>query len=96
VFIVIVHYPALKEGEEGNFREWFKWSSALLGKHKGFVSRRLLQPIEGGDFAAIIEYESREVFATVGKSPEHDEAASRMVSLFEGHPRIASYEVVAG
>lgn len=96
MFIVIVHYPALKEGQEGNFREWFRWSSTLLGKHKGFVSRRLLQQIEGGGLAAIIEYESREAFAAMGKSPEHDEAASRMVSLFEGHPRIASYEVVAG
>jgi heme-degrading monooxygenase HmoA len=94
MFVVIVNFPPIKEGRDESFRDWFGWSTALLGRHKGFVSRRLLEPIEGGNLAAILEYESREAFTAVERSPDHDEAASRVASLLEGAPRIAFYEVV--
>jgi len=33
--------------------------------HKGFIRRRLLKPLEAGNYAAIVEFENQEAFKAV-------------------------------
>ena len=49
MFIVIINFPAIKEGKDTEFREWFEWSNTEFVKHKGFIKRLLLKPprVEG-------------------------------------------------
>jgi len=96
MLIVVVNFPPIKEGREAEFLEWFAWSNRELSVFKGFVSRRLLRPLQGGPYAAVIEYESREAFAAVQASPAHDEAGRRVAPLLTGPPLPQLYEVVTG
>jgi len=96
MLVVVVNFPPIKEGREGEFLEWFAWSNRELAVFKGFVSRRLLRAVQGGTYAAVIEYESREAFAAVQGSPAHDEAGKRVAQLLTGSPSPQLYEVVAG
>ena len=95
MFVIIVQFPAIREGKEGEFREWFRWSNDLFTKLAGFVSRRLLRPIQGGNYISIVELESQEAFQAMQASPEHTEAARRAGSFFEGGPNPRFYEVEA-
>jgi heme-degrading monooxygenase HmoA len=95
MFLVIIHYPAIREDKEGDFREWFDWSNEEFGKCPGFVSRRLLRPLEGGNLAAILECISHDAFIAITKSPVHDEAARRVTPILEGSPKLSFFEVVA-
>jgi heme-degrading monooxygenase HmoA len=96
MFVVIIRFPPIKTGKDADFREWFAWSNGEFAKHKGFMGRRLLKPIDGGTYVAIMEHESRETFTAVQYTPEHDEAAKRIVLLLDGRPVIESYEVAVG
>lgn len=94
MLVVIIHFPPIKEGKEAEFLAWFAWSNREFAKHEGFVGRRLLTPIAGGTYTAVVEHESRETFAMVQRAPGHGEAAARVASLIEGQPKIEQYEVV--
>ena len=97
MFIVIINFPAIKEGKDTEFREWFEWSNTEFVKHKGFIKRLLLKPAQsGGNFVAIVEHESRETFMAMHTSPAHEEAGRRVASLLDGHPVPLFYEVVTG
>jgi heme-degrading monooxygenase HmoA len=96
MFVVIINFPTIKEGKDGEFREWFEWSNKEFQKYKGFISRRLLKPIKQGNYAGIVEHESPETFMAMHNSPEHSEANNRVMSLFDGHPSPQFYEVVIG
>ena len=95
MFVVIVHFPAIKEGKDGEFREWFSWSNREFAKHKGFIGRRLLKPEGGGNYIAVVEYEGRDSFLALRNTPAHDEAGKRVEPLLEGSPTPAFYEVIA-
>ena len=60
--VVIIHYPPIKQGKDEEFREWFAWSNQEFSSYKGFISRRLLKPINGGNYVGIVEHESSETF----------------------------------
>jgi heme-degrading monooxygenase HmoA len=96
MFVVIIRFPPIKTGRDAEFREWFAWSSREFAKHEGFIGRRLLRPVDGGTYVAIMEHESRETFAAVQYTPEHDQAAKRIVPLLDGRPVMESYEVAVG
>ena len=97
MFIVIINFPAIKEGKDTEFREWFEWSNTEFVKHKGFIKRLLLKPAQsGGNFVAIVEHESRETFMAMHTSPAHEEVGRRVASLSDGHPVPLFYEVVTG
>lgn len=94
MFVVIVNFPPIKKGKDAEFREWFAWSNKEFAKHKGFIGRRLLRPVKGGNYVGITEHQSRETFMTMHNSPGHDEAGKRVEPLFDGNPTPTFYEVI--
>ncbi|MGO9136182.1 MAG: antibiotic biosynthesis monooxygenase family protein [Syntrophales bacterium] len=96
MFVAIINFPPIKAGKDAEFQEWFSWSNKKFAKHKGFINRWLLKPLEGGSYAAVVEYESYETFMTMHTSPDHDEAGKRVGPLLDGHPTPQFYEVIVG
>ena len=50
------------------------------------MSRWLLKPLEGGTYAAIVEFETQAEFQDMHSSPVHDLAGAQVVPLFDGKP----------
>jgi len=96
MFVNIIHFPPIKVGKDSEFREWFAWSSEQYAGHKGFISRRLLKPREGGNYAAIVEHESYETFMAMHTSPTQAEARRLVALLMDGNPTPHFYEVALG
>ena len=96
MFMVIINFPPIKAGKDAEFREWFAWSNKEFAKCKGFINRRLLKPLKEGNYAAVVEHDSRETFMAMHTSPIHDEAGKRVVPLFDGSPTPEFYEVIVG
>lgn len=96
MFVVISHFPPLKEGKDAEFREWFSRTNKEFANFKGLISRRLLKPEQGGNYTAVIEHESRETFLAMQHSPAHAEAAKSIAPLFDGVPAPRFYEVIMG
>ncbi len=96
MFVNIVQFPPIAAGKDAEFREWFAWSNAEFAKHGGFISRRLLKPREGGNYAAVVEHESYETFMAMHTSPDQAKAAERVKALLDGSPSPRFYEVVVG
>lgn len=95
MFVAIISFPPIREGKDAEFREWFTWSNNEFAKNKGFLGRRLLRPMEGGNYVAILEHESRETFTAMQGSPIHAEAGKRVAPLLDGHPAPTFYELIA-
>jgi len=96
MFIVIISFPPIKDGKNAEFQEWFAWSNQAFSNSKGFISRKLLKPLEGGTYAALVEFESQAAFQTMHGSSIHDEAGRRVRPLFDGQPTPKFYEVIQG
>jgi heme-degrading monooxygenase HmoA len=96
MFIVISNFPSIKEGKDVEFREWFAWTNKEFAKFKGFINRRLLKPMKGGNYAAIVEFENQEKFMSMHNSPIHAEAGKRVGPLLDGSPSPHFYEVIIG
>lgn len=86
--------PPLKPGKDEAFRAWFAWSNEAYARHEGFISRRLLVPQEGGNYAAIVEHESYESFMAMHTSPTQAEVNERITPLLAGRPSPEFYETV--
>jgi heme-degrading monooxygenase HmoA len=95
MYIAIVHFPAIREGKDGEFREWFEWSNRELGKCYGFIGRKLLRPVGGGNYVSLVEHESRETFTAMQESPGHAEAGRRVAPLLNGQPAPEFFDVVS-
>jgi hypothetical protein len=52
--------------------------------------------LEGGNYAAIVEFKNQEAFKAMHSSPAHDKAGERVKPLFDGNPTPRFYEVVTG
>ncbi len=96
MFAVIINFPPIKEGKDAEFREWFAWTKKEFANYKGLIGRRLLKPVDGGNYAAIVEHESQETFMAMQNSPAHAEAGKRVGPLFDGSPTRQFYEVIIG
>jgi heme-degrading monooxygenase HmoA len=94
MFVVIINFPQIKPDKDKEFREWFAWSNKEFSNYKGLISRRLLKPLKGIIYAAIVEHESQETFMAMHNSPEHGEAGKRVAPLFDGSPTPQFYEVI--
>ena len=94
MFIVIISFPPIKDGKDAEFQQWFASSNQAFSNYDGFISRRLLKPLEGGTYAAIVEFENRAAFLAMHSSSTHDEAGERVRPLFDGNPTPKFYEVV--
>ncbi len=96
MFVVIVSFPPIKVDKEAEFLRWFDSSNTAFSGFAGFVRRRLLKPVEGGTYAAIVEFETRVAFETMHNSKVHDMFGERVMPLFDGRPVPTFYEVIAG
>ncbi len=96
MFVNIVHFPPIKDGKDSEFRDWFAWSNQEFATHKGFIRRRLLKPLQGGNYAAIVEHESKETFMAMHNSPTRAKAFERVKPLFDGSPSRKFYDVIVG
>ena len=96
MFVVLISFPPIKAGKDAEFQEWFAWSNEKFANHKGFIRRRLLKPLEAGNYAAIVEFENQDDFKAMHSSPEHDKAGERVRPLFDGSPTPHFYQVLIG
>ena len=96
MFVVIINFPPIKEGKDAEFREWFVGTSKEFANYKGLIGRRLLKPVKGGNYAAIVEHESQETFTAMSSSSAHTEAGKRVGPLFDGSPTPQFYEAIIG
>ncbi len=94
MFVIIISFPPIKEGKQTEFEEWFAWSNQQFSKFEGFISRKLLKPLEGGNYAAVAEFESQAAFQAMHDSSMHADAGRRVRPLFDGQPTPKFYEVV--
>ncbi|MDR7866025.1 MAG: antibiotic biosynthesis monooxygenase [Sporomusaceae bacterium] len=95
MLVNIVYFPAIKAGKDGEFRQWFAWTNEEYAKFPGFISRKLLVPREGGNYAAVVEHESNETFKAMHGSTFHAEAQKRVLPLLDGYPTPHFYEEVS-
>ncbi len=95
-FINIIRFLPIKAAKDAEFREWFAWPNAAYAKHKGFISRRLVKPREGGNYMGMIKHESYETFMAMHTSLTQAEAGQRVKSLLDGSPTPEFYEVLMG
>lgn len=96
MFVVVVSFPPIKTGKEAEFLDWFASSNRTFSGFSGFLRRRLLKPLEGGTYAAIVEFETQAAFLAMHGSPAHDWAGEQVMPLFEGKPTPVFYEVISG
>jgi heme-degrading monooxygenase HmoA len=96
MFVVIISFPPIKDGKDAEFQQWFASSNQAFSDFEGFISRKLLKPLEGGNYAAIVEFENQAAFLAMHSSSTHDEAGERVRALFDGKPTQKFYEVVEG
>lgn len=96
MFVVIINFPSIKTGKDAEFREWFVQANKEFANYKGFISQRLLKPIKGGNYAAIVEHESHETFMAMHNSPAHAEASKRVEAVLDGSRSPQFYEVIVG
>ena len=94
MFIVIISFPPIKEGRDSDFQKWFASSNQAFCKFSGFISRRLLKPVKGGNYAAIVEFQDQAAFQAMHSSPTHDEAGGHVRPLFDGKPTPTFYQVI--
>ena len=95
MFVNIIEFPRIKRGKDAEFRKWFKWSNTVYAKFDGFISRRLIKPMDGkGKYSAIVEHRSKSTFMKMHLSPARQEAWSKVEPLFQGKPTPYFYSVV--
>jgi quercetin dioxygenase-like cupin family protein/heme-degrading monooxygenase HmoA len=94
-FVNIIDFAPLKPGKEEAFRKWFRHSSEVFARHRGYLSRSLLGPIEGGSrYAAIVEHETKETFMDMHLSDDREEMFRQAESLVIGASKPHFYELL--
>jgi heme-degrading monooxygenase HmoA len=96
MFIVIISFPPIKEGRDADFQKWFASSNQTFSNFSGFMGRRLLKPLSGGNYAAIVEFKDQASFQAMHSSPAHAEAGDQVRPLFDGKPTPTFYQVIVG
>jgi heme-degrading monooxygenase HmoA len=96
MFVIISHLPTIKEGKEAEFLEWFASATREFSGMTGLISWRLLKPVAGGNYTALIEHESQETFLAMRNTPIHADVAKRLAPLLDGPPSPQLYEVFVG
>ncbi len=96
MFVALISFPPIKSGKDEEFRDWFASSNRAFSTFRGFRSRKLLKPLEGGNYAAIVEFEDQDTFQAMHSSAIHEKAGEQVKPLFEGKPTPRFYEVISG
>jgi antibiotic biosynthesis monooxygenase (ABM) superfamily enzyme len=95
MFVNLIRFPALREGQEAAFVEWFKRSNDIYRGFPGFVSRRLLHSRDGS-YAAVVEHASESTFMAMHTSPEREALWGEVEPLLQGQPEPSFFELVEG
>ena len=93
MFVVVADIK-LKPELESEFKEWFSESNKIVSGFQGFVSRRLLQAIDG-HHSIIVEFESKDDFEKMHQSEEHSKLHMKARTFMETIPSPKFYTVVA-
>jgi heme-degrading monooxygenase HmoA len=96
MYTVIISFPSIMVGKEAEFEKWFASSNSEYSNFKGFISRKLLKPFDGGTYAAVVEFENRDGFKAMHSSNIHDKIGEQVKPLFNGKPTPRFYEVIQG
>jgi heme-degrading monooxygenase HmoA len=83
MFVVIINFPPIRMGKDVAFREWFVRANKEFANYKGFIGQRLLKPIKGGNYAAIVEHESHDTFMSIHDSPAHTGVSKRVEAMLQ-------------
>jgi len=94
MFIVFISFPPVKEGRDADFQKWFAASTEAFRKFNGFINRRLLKPVNGGNYTAIVEFKDQAAFQAMHSSPAHKETGDQMRPLLEGNPTPTFFQVI--
>lgn len=95
MFVGIVKFPKIKKEKESEFLKWFEWTNQEFQKFEGFVSRRLLQSKDSGEYAAVVELEDEGVHTKIHTSQIHKRAILELNFLLEEHPKREFYQVIS-
>ncbi len=95
MFMNIIDFPPVAEGQDETFRLWFDWSTEEYKSHQGFISRKLLKPIKNGNYVGVVEHESYDTFMAMHTSPTQAEARKRVDKLLQGNPTPHFFTIVA-
>jgi quercetin dioxygenase-like cupin family protein/heme-degrading monooxygenase HmoA len=94
-FVNLVDFAPVKPPKQEAFLEWFRRSSEIFTKHRGFISRTLLEPMEGGHrYAAIVEHESKETFMDMHLSDDRQELFQEVEPMVMGASKPHFYQLV--
>jgi heme-degrading monooxygenase HmoA len=94
MYIVIISFPPIKEGKDAEFQKWFVSSNQAFEGFEGFISRKLLRPVDGGNYAAIVEFENQASFQAMHSSDIHAGESEKVQPLFNGKPTPRFYVVI--
>jgi len=94
-YVNLIDFAPVKPGKQEVFLEWFRRSSEVFARHRGFISRTLLAPLEGGSrYAAIVEHESRETFLDMHLSDDRAQLFQEVEPLVLGTSTPHFYELL--
>jgi quercetin dioxygenase-like cupin family protein/heme-degrading monooxygenase HmoA len=94
-YVNFVDFAPVKPGKQEAFLDWFRRSSEVFARHRGFISRTLLAPIEGGSrYAALIEHESQETFLDMHLSDDRAQLFREVEPLVLGTSTPHFYELL--
>jgi quercetin dioxygenase-like cupin family protein len=94
-YVNLIDFAPVKPGKDELFREWFRRSSEVFARHRGFISRTLLGPIEGGSrYAAIVEHESKATFLDMHLSDDRAQLFQEVEPLVLGDSVPHFYELL--
>ena len=94
MFVNIIQFPPVTAGKDDQFRDWFAWSNELYTKHEGFISRRLLKPLDSGNYVGIVEHDSYETFMAMHTGSTQAEARKRVKPLLESDPTPQFFDLI--
>ena len=94
MFVVIISFPPIKEGKDADFQKWFASSTQIFANFPGFLSRKLLKPLDSGTYTAIVEFETQTAFQAMHSSALHEKAGEQVRPLFDGKPTPTFYDVI--
>lgn len=94
IMVVIMLDAKIKPGMLDDFKSWITESNKVISKFDGFVSRRLLESMDGSH-RVLVEFQTHEQLIKMRQSPEHQTVHKQGQELRESGPTPTMYKVIA-
>jgi hypothetical protein len=91
-FVNLVFFPPVRQGKDSAFREWFWRSGDFCAGFSRTHRRRLLWPMQGGNYAAVLEHDGGAAPAQRQAGPGWMQASQWTRPLLDGDLRSRSFE----